>query len=103
MSAHPSVRTEIDGAVSTILLSRPEKRNAVDGPMARALLEAFAAFEADASQRVAVLHGEHGVFCAGADLSAIGDPERRHELDPTGGGAGPMGPTRMAQIGRAHV
>ena len=96
MSAHPSVRTEIDGAVSTILLSRPEKRNAVDGPMAKALLEAFAAFEADASQRVAVLHGEHGVFCAGADLSAIGDPERRHELDPTGGGAGPMGPTRMA-------
>src|SRR5271170_8089296 len=60
MSAHPSVRTEIDGPISTILLSRPDKRNAVDGPMAKALLEAFAAFEADASQRVAVLHGEHG-------------------------------------------
>jgi len=96
MSAHPSVRTEIDGAVSTILLSRPQKRNAVDGPMARGPLRSLRGFEADASERVAVLHGEHGVFCAGADLSAIGDPERRHELDPTGGGAGPMGPTRMA-------
>jgi enoyl-CoA hydratase len=96
MSASPSVRTEIDGPVSTILISRPDKRNAVDGPMARALLQAFRAFEADATQRVAVLHGEHGVFCAGADLSAIGDPDRGHELDPAGGGAGPMGPTRMA-------
>ena len=96
MSASPSVRTEIDGPISTILISRPDKRNAVDGPMARALLQAFQAFEADATQRVAVLHGEHGVFCAGADLSAIGDPDRGHELDPAGGGAGPMGPTRMA-------
>jgi enoyl-CoA hydratase len=96
MSSSPFVRTEIDGPVSTILLSRPEKRNAVDGPMAKALLEAFATFEADPTQRVAVLHGEHGVFCAGADLSAIGDPERRHLFDPTGGEPGPMGPTRMA-------
>ena len=96
MTYSPHVRAEVDGPVATILISRPEKRNAVDGPMAKALLQAFAAFEADPEQRVAVLHGEHGVFCAGADLSAIGDPERRHELDPSGGGAGPMGPTRMA-------
>jgi len=96
MADQPHVRAEIDGPVATILLSRPEKRNAVDGPMAKALLQAFAAFEADPEQRVAVLHGEHGVFCAGADLSAIGDPERRHAFDPSGGGAGPMGPTRMA-------
>jgi enoyl-CoA hydratase len=90
------VRTEIDGPVATILLNRREKRNAVDVPMAKALLRAFGAFEADSEQRVAVLHGEHGIFCAGADLGAISDPERRHELDPSGGGAGPMGPTRMA-------
>ena len=96
MTDSPHVRAEVDGPVATILISRPEKRNAVDGPMAKALLQAFAAFEANPEQRVAVLHGEHGVFCAGADLSAIGDPERRHELDPSGGGAGPMGPTRMA-------
>lgn len=91
-----NVRTEIDGPVSTILMSRPERRNAVDGPMAAQLRAAFLRFENDESQRVAVLHGEGGVFCAGADLSAIGDPERRHELDPEGGGAGPMGPTRLA-------
>jgi enoyl-CoA hydratase len=96
MFDHPAIRAEIDGPVTTILINRPEKRNAVDGPMARALRDAFAAFEADATQRVAVLHGEGGVFCAGADLSAIGDPERAHEFDPAGGGAGPMGPTRMA-------
>ncbi len=91
----PPVRTETDGPVSTILISRPEKRNAVDGPMAEALREAFLRFEKDDSQRVAVLHGEGGVFCAGADLAAILDPARRHELDMQGGGAGPMGPTRL--------
>jgi enoyl-CoA hydratase len=93
---NPHVRTDIDGPVSTILMSRPQRRNAVDGPMASALREAFLRFEADEGQRVAVLHGEGGVFCAGADLTALDDPERRHELDPQGGGAGPMGPTRLA-------
>ncbi|SFM53703.1 crotonase/enoyl-CoA hydratase family protein [Variovorax sp. OV329] len=91
-----AVRTEVDGPVCTIVLSRPKQRNAVDGPTARALQEAFAGFEADPALRVAVLWGEHGVFCAGADLGAISDPSRRNELDPEGGGSGPMGPTRMA-------
>lgn len=90
-----SVRTEIDGAVSTIVMSRPERRNAVDRPMATMLCEAFMRFERDQTQRVAVLHGEHGVFCAGADLTAIDDPQRRNELDADGGGTGPMGPTRL--------
>ena len=90
-----AVRVEVSGPVTTVLIHRPDKRNAVDGPMARALRDAFLAFEADETQRVAVLHGEGGVFCAGADLSAIGDPERAHELDPSGGGTGPMGPTRL--------
>jgi enoyl-CoA hydratase len=91
----PPIRTETDGPVSTILISRPDKRNAVDRAMAAELREAFLRFERDESQRVAVLHGEGGVFCAGADLTAILDPARRHELDPQGGGAGPMGPTRL--------
>lgn len=90
------VRTEIDGPVCTIVLSRPKQRNAVDGPTAQALQQAFARFEADPALRVAVLWGEHGVFCAGADLTAVSDPSRRNELDPEGGGTGPMGPTRMA-------
>jgi len=90
-----SVRTEIEGAVSTILMSHPERRNAVDRPMATMLREAFLRFERDETQCVAVLHGEHGVFCAGADLTALDDPQRRNELDVDGGGAGPMGPTRL--------
>lgn len=92
----PSVHTETDGPVSTIVLGRPARRNAVDRATAEALREAFARFEADDSQRVAVLWGAHGTFCAGADLSAVSDPARRNELDPDGGGTGPMGPTRMA-------
>ncbi|WP_439657271.1 crotonase/enoyl-CoA hydratase family protein [Lentzea sp. HUAS TT2] len=90
------VRVEITGTTTLIRMNRPDRRNAVDGPMAAELREAFLAFEADASQRVAVLAGEGGTFCAGADLSVVGDPARRNELDPTGGGAGPMGPTRLA-------
>lgn len=89
------VRVETDGAVTTIWLDRPERRNAVDCVMAEGLRAAFEEFEADPGQRVAVLAGAGGTFCAGADLSAVGDPERRNELDPDGGGGGPMGPTRM--------
>ncbi|MGO9956146.1 MAG: enoyl-CoA hydratase-related protein, partial [Solirubrobacteraceae bacterium] len=66
------VRVRRDGPVTTILLSRPERRNAVDGPTAALLAGAFSAFDADPDAAVAVLHGEGGVFCAGADLKAIG-------------------------------
>ncbi len=90
------VEATIDGRVFTIVMNRPDKRNAVDGPMAAELLRAFEAFEADVSLRVAVLWGAGGHFCAGADISAIGDPARRNELDPQGGGSGPMGPSRLA-------
>jgi enoyl-CoA hydratase/carnithine racemase len=85
-----------DGAVCTITLNRPQKRNAVHGPMAAELRAAFTRFEQDAALRVAVLTGAGGHFCAGADLAAVADPALRNELDPQGGGTGPMGPTRMA-------
>ena len=90
------VRVEVDGPITTIVMNRPERRNAVDGPMALALRDAFLAFEADESQRVAVLWGDNGVFCAGADLTSLNDPARTHILDLEGGGTGPMGPTRLA-------
>lgn len=93
---HLPVRTETEGPVTTIVMSRPKQRNAVDRAMAEQLREAFERFEADATQRVAVLWGEHGVFCAGADLAAVNDPARRNEVDPDGGRSGPMGPSRMA-------
>ena len=87
-----SVRVERDGAVTTVVLDRPARRNAVDRATAEALAEAFRAFDADDAQQVAVLHGDHGTFCAGADLKAIaeGAPTR---LEPDGDG--PMGPSRM--------
>ncbi|MFS2208242.1 crotonase/enoyl-CoA hydratase family protein [Variovorax sp. Varisp36] len=90
------VTYDIEDTVCTITLNRANKRNAVDGSMAAELREAFERFEADDALRVAVLTGAGGNFCAGADLSAVGDPARRNELDPQGGGSGPMGPTRMA-------
>ena len=90
------VNCEVDRTVCTLTLNRPDKRNAVDAAVAAELREAFERFEADDALRVAVLTGAGGHFCAGADLAAIGDPERRNALDPGGGGSGPMGPTRMA-------
>lgn len=96
MAGSASVRVEIEGPVTTIVMDRPERRNAVDRPMAQALLDAMTAFQEDGEQRVAVLWGDHDVFCAGADLSAVEDGERSLPLDPEGGGAGPMGPTRLA-------
>ncbi|WP_293781215.1 crotonase/enoyl-CoA hydratase family protein [uncultured Aeromicrobium sp.] len=96
MTETTNVSVRVDGAVVTIRLNRPAVRNCVDGPTASELAEAFTRFEADSSLRVAVLAGEGDTFCAGADLTAVSDPERRNELDPSGGGSGPMGPTRMA-------
>lgn len=90
-----AVFVDTAGAVCTITLNRPHKRNAIDRPTAEALRAAFENFECDDSLRVAVLCGAGGNFCAGADLTAIGDPELRNEVDPEGLGPGPMGPTRM--------
>jgi enoyl-CoA hydratase len=87
-----SVRVEREGAVTTVVIDRPRVRNAVDGPTAAALADAFGEFDADESAHVAVLTGAGGTFCAGADLKSVGGPDgNRAEPD----GDGPMGPTRM--------
>jgi len=83
-----SVRSERLGPVTTVVLDRPEARNAVDREHAEALADAFRAFEADDEALVAVLWGAGGTFCAGADLKRM---DNRVEPD----GDGPMGPTRM--------
>src|SRR6266511_3635490 len=87
-----TVRVERSGPVTTVVLARPQARNAVDGPTAAALAEAFRAFDADPDAAVAVLYGEGGAFCAGADLKAIGT-DRGNRVDRSGDG--PMGPTRL--------
>jgi enoyl-CoA hydratase len=87
-----SVRVERAGRVATVVLSRPGVRNAVDRRAARALADAFRALEADESVHAAVLWGEGGTFCAGADLKALGEG-RGNRVAPDGDG--PMGPTRL--------
>ena len=89
-----NVKVERNGPVTTLIIDRPEVRNAVDRPTAEALAAAFRAFEADDEARVAVLTGAGGTFCAGADLGAVAeDGVRRNRLETEGDG--PMGPSRM--------
>lgn len=87
------ITIEKNGPVFTVILNRPEVRNAVDGPTAAALADAFRAFETDETALIGVLHGANSTFCAGADLKAIADESRRNRLAPDGDG--PMGPSRM--------
>ncbi|MBX3479754.1 MAG: crotonase/enoyl-CoA hydratase family protein [Caulobacter sp.] len=88
-----SVTYELDGDIAVVTLDRPQARNAVDGPTAQALYDAFKQFDADPAARVAVFTGAGGQFCAGADLKGIaagkGNPVHRE------GDLGPMGPTRL--------
>ncbi len=91
-TAGDAVRVERKGPVTTVILSRPAARNAVDGPTAAALADAFRSFDADDSSAVAVLYGDGGTFCAGADLKALGT-DRQNTVAPEGDG--PMGPTRL--------
>ncbi|MGN6609781.1 MAG: crotonase/enoyl-CoA hydratase family protein [Jatrophihabitans sp.] len=85
------VRTEQSGSVRTVILDRPQARNAVDGPTAHALAAAFRALDADESVAAAVLWGDHGTFCAGADLKQMSNP-----LEDDLSADAPMGPSRLA-------
>ncbi|MBT2790541.1 crotonase/enoyl-CoA hydratase family protein [Paraburkholderia strydomiana] len=85
-----------DNGVATIVLERPERRNAVDRAVADALSAAFQCVEAEPGWRAAVLFGAGGTFCAGADLSALADEKLRNEIHADGSGPGPMGPTRTS-------
>ena len=76
-----------------ITINRPEARNAVNGPTAIALADAFRAFDADDQLSVAILCGAGDHFCAGADLKAVANGESANRI--AGDGDGPMGPTRM--------
>src|SRR4051812_24891693 len=86
------VRIEKSGDVWTVILSRPDVKNAVDRATAAALADAFRAFDEDDEAKVAVLFGDGGTFCAGADLKAFAAGEGNLVADD---GDGPMGPSRM--------
>jgi len=90
-----NVLVEKKGHIFTVLINRPEVKNAVDRPTAEALADAFRAFESDDSAIVGVLGGVGGTFCSGADLNTHAglDESRRNRIEPDGDG--PMGPSRM--------
>jgi enoyl-CoA hydratase len=92
-----TVQATRSGAVTTIVIDRPQAKNAVDGPTAEALAQALRDFEADAAANVAVLAGSGGTFCAGADLKAIGDAlsGRANPLHDDMTRTAPMGPSRL--------
>ncbi|CAI6099406.1 hypothetical protein V2G26_004157 [Clonostachys chloroleuca] len=99
------VSTTEDG-LTTITVNRHHRRNAIDGPTATKITQAFLAFEEDPTQKVCVLHGANGNFCAGFDLHEVakfdpsaGDSYKGPIVDPAhrvrGRNQGPIGPSRM--------
>ena len=94
-----TVKTQRLGSTFVIEINRPDVRNAVDGPTARKLAEAFIEFDEDDGMRAAVFHGANGTFCAGADLKKVSQrdmptPSLRDSVERMDPGA-PMGPSYM--------
>jgi enoyl-CoA hydratase len=92
MTGAPLVVVHRVGKVTTIMLNRPERRNAIDGACAAALTRAFTEFDQDETTAVAVLHGAGGNFCAGADLKSFSSGAKP-PLDVSA--TGPLGATRL--------
>jgi len=89
-----SVTVEKRGPVTTVILSRPEAKNAVDPATAAELVHAFEAFEADSEAGAGVFFGDHGSFCAGADLKAFLAAADWRDWVRAEGLTAPMGPSR---------
>jgi enoyl-CoA hydratase len=87
-----TIRFDVEQRCAVITIDRPEVRNAVDGPTAAALADAFRRFDNADELDVAVLTGAGGTFCAGADLKAVAAGTGNRV---TSDGDGPMGPSRM--------
>src|SRR6267154_567097 len=88
MADYANIKLERDGAVARLVLSRPERRNALTHAMMLELEDAFAMVRDDRSCRVRVLRGAGGHFCAGGDLDAMADMPAR----PDNGAADPLVP-----------
>ena len=69
----PHLLTEQRGAVLIVTMNRPEKRNALSGPMLAGMREAWNRVDSDPGIRACVLTGAGGAFCAGADLKAMNE------------------------------
>jgi enoyl-CoA hydratase len=106
-----AVYVEKDGPVTTVIMERPDARNAVDPETADALVAAFEAFDRDPDARAGVFFGSHGAFCAGWDLkygASLQGKDVRAELaldfPPDGAPPprGPMGPSRL-ELGKPVI
>jgi len=96
MNVDDSVLVRQRGAVTIISVNRPNRRNSVDGRTARRLYEEFKAFDGNNDASVAILTGEGGTFCAGADLKAIAEVDLEKRCGVGGlNTLAPMGPTRL--------
>lgn len=89
------VHFEVEGPIAIVTLDRPEVANAIDGPTAAALADAFRRFDADPALRVAILTGANGRFCAGNDLKSMIDRDPARQIRVAPDGDGPCGVTRM--------
>lgn len=88
------VRFETRGRIALVTIDRyDEARNAVDRATAAQLADSFRRFDADDSLSVAVVSGSGGVFCAGADLKQVSQPDKMLRLQDSGDG--PMGFSRL--------
>jgi enoyl-CoA hydratase/carnithine racemase len=65
------IRYERDGAVGTVTINRPDKRNAMTYAMLGEFLERIAAAGSDPDTRVVIIAGAPGAFCAGTDLADL--------------------------------
>ncbi|MFX1392719.1 MAG: crotonase/enoyl-CoA hydratase family protein [Promethearchaeota archaeon] len=86
------IHIEKNYPIYTVIIDNPEVQNAINGPSAQELADAFREFEQDDKALVSVLWGANGTFCAGANLKAIAEGHG-NRIDPNGDG--PMGPSRM--------
>lgn len=90
-------------SITTITINRAARKNAIDGPTAKKLTEAFLAFEDDPTQKVCVFYGANGTFCAGFDLHEVAKRNQPDYKGPRtephervdGRNIGPIGPSRM--------
>ena len=92
MPDQPTVIYETDGSLAIVTIDRPAVRNAINRATASALAAAFRRFDGESLQRVAILTGAGGAFCAGFDLKETAGGRRDHRVES---GDGPMGPTRF--------
>ena len=90
-----------DRGVADVRLNRPDKRNALDGAMFRALADAGERLKAEPAVRVVVLSGEGESFCAGLDFASFqsmaGGGRRAAAADGNPGAPTPGGITHLGQ------